>query len=94
MAAGARADLPGHVMAFSFGMVLDDASGQTVSRSLEAVAEILATEHTGFYASFVEEPSDASGFYDAETWERLRAVKALYDPQDTFRGNHHIPPAA
>lgn len=92
--AGARADLPGHVIAFSFGMVLDDPSGQTVSRSLEAVARILATEHTGFYASFVEEPSDASTFYDAETWERLRAVKALYDPENMFRGNHHIPPAA
>jgi Berberine and berberine like len=75
-------------------MVLDDASAQTVCRSLEAAAGILAIKHTGLCASFVEEPSDTSAFYDSEIWERLRAVKALYDPQDTFRGNHHIPPAA
>ena len=33
---------------------------------------------------------DASAFFDADTWERLRQVKALYDPQDLFKGNHHI----
>jgi hypothetical protein len=39
------------------------------------------------------EPTDASRFFDAETWSRLRQVKALYDPADLFKGNHHIPPA-
>jgi FAD/FMN-containing dehydrogenase len=39
------------------------------------------------------EPTDASRFFDEETWARLRHVKALYDPSDLFRGNHHIPPA-
>jgi hypothetical protein len=42
---------------------------------------------------FVEEPADASGFFDADTWACLRLVKALYDPSDLFKGNHHIPPA-
>ena len=32
-------------------------------------------------------------FFDADTWARLRQVKALYDPSDLFKGNHHIPPA-
>ena len=27
------------------------------------------------------------------TWQRLRRVKALYDPHDLFKGNHHVPPA-
>jgi FAD/FMN-containing dehydrogenase len=39
------------------------------------------------------EPTDASRFFDSETWRRLREVKALYDPTDLFKGNHHIPPA-
>ena len=39
------------------------------------------------------EPTDASRFFDADTWARLRHVKALYDPSDLFKGNHHIPPA-
>jgi hypothetical protein len=32
-------------------------------------------------------------FFDSETWARLRAAKADYDPADMFVGNHHIPPA-
>ena len=53
----------------------------------------VAPYRAGDYPNFVEEPADASAFFDADTWERLRRVKALYDPQDLFRGNHHIPPA-
>ena len=30
---------------------------------------------------------------DADTWRRLREVKAAYDPDERFRGNHYIPPA-
>ena len=48
----------------------------------------------GAYPSFVEEPADAAGFWEADAWQRLRTVKALYDPSDVFRGNHHIPPAS
>ena len=33
------------------------------------------------------------GFFDPDTWARLRHLKALYDPSDLFKGNHHIPPA-
>jgi FAD/FMN-containing dehydrogenase len=32
--------------------------------------------------------------YDAPTWERLRSVKAVYDPENMFRINHNIPPHA
>jgi hypothetical protein len=48
---------------------------------------------TGDYPNFVMQPADASSFFDADTWTRLRQVKALYDPSDLFKGNHHIPPA-
>ena len=48
----------------------------------------------GHYPNFVEEPADVRGFFDEETWVRLRRVKAAYDPADMFRGNHHVPPAA
>jgi hypothetical protein len=29
----------------------------------------------------------------AQTWDRPRRVKSLYDPNEVIRGNHHIPPA-
>jgi hypothetical protein len=92
--AGARADLPGHIMAFAVGMVMDEMSVPVLRRTLNVVRTMLATDHTGGrYASFVEEPADASAFYDPATWARLRAIKALYDPEDVIRGNHHVPPA-
>ena len=49
---------------------------------------------SGDYPNFVEEPSDASGFFDAETWARLREVKALYDPERPVQGQPPVPPAA
>jgi hypothetical protein len=30
------------------------------------------------------EPAEASSFFGADTWERLRWVKALNDPSDLF----------
>jgi hypothetical protein len=45
------------------------------------------------YPNFVEDPADASRFFDELSWRRLRQVKALYDPEDVIRGNHHVPPA-
>ncbi|HEX2127317.1 MAG TPA: hypothetical protein VHF45_12255 [Thermoleophilaceae bacterium] len=47
----------------------------------------------GYYPSFVEEPADASAFFDPATWRRLREAKATYDPDDLVKGDHHIPPA-
>ncbi|WP_424556369.1 BBE domain-containing protein [Streptacidiphilus pinicola] len=31
--------------------------------------------------------------YEARDFERLRRVKAVYDPENMFRMNHNIPPA-
>jgi FAD/FMN-containing dehydrogenase len=90
--AGARATLNGEIVTFAVGVVTDWAAGEFVRSSLDAVESILAPHAVGAYASFVEAPSDARRFYDGPTWERLGAVKALYDPGDVFRGNHHIPP--
>jgi hypothetical protein len=42
----------------------------------------------------VEEPADTSEFFDAMTCARLRRIKAQYDPEDLFKGNHHLPPEA
>ena len=52
----------------------------------------MAPHRAGLYPNFVERPSDASAFFDADRWDRLRRVKAAYDPGDLFRGNHHVPP--
>jgi FAD/FMN-containing dehydrogenase len=90
--AGARATLPGEVNLFTLGV----AEGEAVQAVHARIARLVAAakpHRAGHYPNFVEEPADASTFFDADTWARLREVKALYDPQDLFKGNHHVPPA-
>ena len=90
--AGARATLPGALSLLALGVAEDEASAATVGRHLESVERAVLPYRSGDYPNFVAEPVDASAFFDADTWARLRQVKALYDPQDLFKGNHHIPP--
>jgi FAD/FMN-containing dehydrogenase len=41
-----------------------------------------------------EGPERLRAAYPGATWDRLRQVKAKYDPENLFRLNHNIPPAA
>ncbi len=92
--AGARATLPGQVCVFGLGVVPEAAAEPAVLSALDALSATVAPQRAGVYPNFVEHEADVSGFFDPHTWERLRRVKALYDPQDLFKGNHHVPPRA
>jgi FAD/FMN-containing dehydrogenase len=91
--AGARATLPGDISLFSLGAIFDEPMREAVGAALADVDAAVNQYRVGYYPNFVEEPSDASTFFDSDTWARLRATKAAYDPADMFVGNHHIPPA-
>jgi hypothetical protein len=90
--AGARATLPGEISMFGLGIVPEASLEPAVLSDLSALSAAVSPYRVGDYPNFVEEPVDASAFFDGETWERLRRVKALYDPEDVFKGNHYIPP--
>lgn len=90
---GVQATLPGEICMFAVGIVPDEDAAAPVQRSLSAVEEILAPSQVGLYPNFVEKPTDASEFFDAEAWARLRQIKAQYDPEDLFKGSHYVPPA-
>ncbi len=91
--AGARATLPGTLSLVALGVPEDETSDEAVRSYLGALDRAVHPYRVGDYANFVMEPTDASRFFDPDTWARLREVKALYDPTDLFKGNHHIPPA-
>jgi FAD/FMN-containing dehydrogenase len=91
--AGARATLPGTISLLALGVAPDEPSAATARGYLDALDRAVGPYRAGDYPNFVERQSDASAFFDADTWARLREVKALYDPSDVFKGNHHIPPA-
>ena len=68
------------------------------SQRQEWVAEFAAAlqqEETGAYVNFLglDGPARIREAYPAATWDRLSAVKAVYDPGNLFRLNHNIPPA-
>jgi hypothetical protein len=50
----------------------------------------------GAYSGFLREdgPGRIREAYPGTTWERLAEVKRKYDPDDVFRLNHNITPAA
>jgi hypothetical protein len=90
--AGARATLPGDISLFAAG-IGQEGSAPAIEATLDAVGAAVGEYSVGRYPNFVERPTDASAFFEHETWLRLREVKAQYDPEDMFKGNHHIPPA-
>ncbi|HZC14037.1 MAG TPA: hypothetical protein VE270_08460, partial [Thermoleophilaceae bacterium] len=61
-----------------------------VTEQAAGIASALAPWTEGSYANFVENPTDARGFYDEETWRRLLAVRARVDPDQRFRANHEV----
>jgi hypothetical protein len=89
--AGARATLAGQVILFGLGVVTDPDAGTRVLAALDEVDQAVDANRVGWYPNFVERNVDARAFFDAETWARLQQVKSAYDPEDVFRGNHHIP---
>jgi hypothetical protein len=91
--AGARAKLPGEICMVALGVVFDEPSDAAVRAALADVEAAVLPHRAGHYPNFVEVPADASSFFEPGVWARLREVKARYDADDLFAGNHHVPPA-
>lgn len=90
--AGARDSISGEIAVFAAGVVPVPEAEPRLEAALTALRTMLLPHQVATYPSFVEHPADASRFWGEEVWRRLRRTKTLYDPQDVFRGNHHIPP--
>ena len=90
---GALDKLPGEFVYFGVGLAADEAGEEATRASLHGVTDSLRPHRSGSYLNFEEDPADASSFYPADTYRRLRAVKADVDPDELFRANHAIPPA-
>ncbi len=62
--------------------------------ALEAIWRRLAPHVNGAYANFLATATeeDVAAIYPTETYQRLAAVKRLYDPGNLFARNHNIRP--
>jgi hypothetical protein len=90
---GALASLDAGFAVYTFGMARTPEMGAAIERQTELVLEALAPWLAeSRYLNFVDRRVDTSDLYPAGTFERLRRVKAQYDPGNLIRSNHPIPP--
>lgn len=59
-------------------------------------AAAISQGDTGRYVNFLSDDGEAGvrAAYPRNTYDRLASIKAVYDPENVFRVNHNIPPAA
>ena len=72
----------------------DEANIAWARRTADGLKGVVA--HRGGYVNYapVDETAErVRAAYGDERWDRLRAVKRRYDPDNVFRFNHNIPPA-
>jgi hypothetical protein len=90
---GALDKLPGEFVYFGLGMASDEDEEAATRQDLHRVTGTLRPYRSGSYLNFEEEAADPASFYGADTYRRLRTVKAAVDPDELFLANHPIPPA-
>ncbi len=101
---GALARVPNDATAFAHrdrglfvnvaAMYLDAGEKDTHDDWVNGVADSLGRDGAGGYVGFLGEEDEATvrAAYPGATWDRLRALKRRYDPDNLFHLNHNIPP--
>ena len=88
---GALATLDGSFIAFGVGIPMDADVAAAIRGALGAMEGALAPDAAErSYLNFAERPGAAKEAFDATTIERLRAVRAAYDPEGMFRAAHAL----
>jgi hypothetical protein len=87
---GAMATMAGNYAMFGGGAVMTPEMGVAVQAQMALVTGAVAPYDAGRYLNFVEEPTDASVAFPAESYARLQRVRAEYDPDGRFQANHQI----
>jgi FAD/FMN-containing dehydrogenase len=97
-----RSDSPDHgcvatidqpFLLFTFGLAADAEMKAAVEQNVEHLIERLAPWDSGRrYLNFVESRVDTRLLFPEESYDRLREIRARYDPRGIFVANHSIPP--
>jgi FAD/FMN-containing dehydrogenase len=87
---GALSTLSGAFAMYAVGMAMDAGMAAAVEGQIDRVKEALAPYDVGRYTNFTEVRTSPRDFFPARTVERLRAVKAAFDPDGVIRANHPV----
>jgi FAD/FMN-containing dehydrogenase len=76
---------------FMFGLAADADMKAAVEHHVELLLGKLGPWDSGMrYLNFAESAVDARTIFPVESYDRLRQVKAAYDPEDMFQANHPV----
>jgi FAD/FMN-containing dehydrogenase len=79
---------------FTLGFAADAEMEATAKHSVEDLIDRLASWHSGHrYLNFAESRVDPQLLFSEASYDRLRELRARYDPNEIFVANHPIPPA-
>jgi FAD/FMN-containing dehydrogenase len=88
---GALSSIDAGFALYAVGMAVNAEMKAAVQAHAAKVQDELAAWSTArSFMNFTERRADPGEFFDPTTYERLRRVKADYDPHDLIRGNHSI----
>ncbi|MGE0506353.1 MAG: FAD-binding oxidoreductase [Solirubrobacterales bacterium] len=87
---GVLGSVPGSFLQFAIGAVPEPALREPVLGRIAELAATMAPWSAGRYRSFSMTPVAVSEVLPAESCERLRAVKAEYDPEGLFLSNQPL----
>ena len=89
---GATATIDASFALLAVGIPMDAGVAAAIGTHLERVVTAMRLWDTGRrYLNFTEEPADPSCAFPDGAYQRLRAVKAMYDPMDRIASNHAVP---
>ena len=75
---------------FGVAAVMEPEMAPAIEASSSASARRWRRIDAGHYVNFTEEPHDVAELYPPDVLERLREVRAEYDPDGLFRANHAV----
>jgi hypothetical protein len=71
----------------------DPSAADGLSAAVDAVAEGIRPHAAGgSFLNFLGDPDRTADAYTLDDYRRLSEIKATWDPDNVFRGNHNIPP--
>jgi FAD/FMN-containing dehydrogenase len=84
------------IMANVAAIYMDPDDRPRLQAWVDALAGQLYTGDDAAYVGFLADEGEerVRAAYPGATWERLAAIKARYDPENLFRLNQNVPPAA
>jgi FAD/FMN-containing dehydrogenase len=79
---------------FAVGLPVAPGLGEAIEGAFAALrAAVAPAEAATSYLNFADRPVDVATLFGGDRYDRLRAVKRAYDPQDRFLANHPVRPA-